>query len=79
MTVINFTVVLSVVLALFSKTVSACVSGSCSSGMCSDIPANNQVVRLIIQYFFSQTCLKIFNSGWLIIFLFHNFEFHSII
>jgi len=44
MTAINLTVVLSVVVALFSNIAFACVSGSCKNGMCSDIPSNNQVL-----------------------------------
>lgn len=42
----NIIVVVSVFVALFTNSATACVSGQCKNGMCSDIPANNQVSGL---------------------------------
>jgi hypothetical protein len=66
----NLVVVLITVLAIFLQGTLACVSGSCSQGMCSDIPANNQVnisynpqpfivdivLVLIFQYYLTSFC-----------------------
>jgi hypothetical protein len=39
----NVIALVLVVVGVFLQGADACVSGSCQSGMCSDIPANNQV------------------------------------